>query len=60
MLDFIDEQEIATKIRKAVSEIVVEGNIQTYDMAKMSGRADVIEKGAASTTKMADAIISKL
>jgi 3-isopropylmalate dehydrogenase len=27
---------------------------------KMSGRPDVIEKGAASTTQMADAIIAKL
>jgi len=60
MLDFIDEQEIAKKIRKAVSEVVVEGNIQTYDMAKMAGRSDVVEKGAASTVQMADAIISKL
>ena len=60
MLDFIDEQEIAKKIRKAVSEVVVEGNIQTYDMAKMVGRSDVVEKGAASTVQMADAIISKL
>ena len=60
MLDFIDEQEIATKIRKAVAEIVVEGKVRTYDMAKMVGRSDVIEKGAASTIQMADAIIAKL
>ena len=60
MLDFIDEQEIAKKIRKAVSEVVSEGEVKTYDMAKMSGRADVVEKGAASTTEMANAIIAKL
>ncbi len=60
MLDFIDEQEIATKIRKAVAEIVAEGKVRTYDMAKMVGRSDVIEKGAASTIEMADAIIAKL
>ena len=60
MLDFIDEQEIAKKIRKAVAEVVVEGKVRTYDMAKMSGRPDVIEKGAASTIEMADAIIAKL
>lgn len=60
MLDFIDEQTIATKIRKAVAEVVAEGQVQTYDMAKMTGRADVVEKGAASTTEMADAIIAKL
>lgn len=60
MLDFIDEQEIAKKIRKAVAEVVSEGKVRTYDMAKMSGRADVVEKGAASTSQMADAIIAKL
>jgi len=60
MLDFIDEQEIAKIIRKAVSEVVAEGKVRTYDMAKMSGRPDVVEKGAASTQEMADAIIEKL
>ena len=60
MLDFIDEQEIAKKIRKAVSEIIQEGKVRTYDMAKMSGRQDVLDKGAASTNEMADAIINKL
>ena len=60
MLDFIDEQDISENIRKAVAEVVKEGKTQTYDMAKMAGRADVIEKGAATTTEMADAIIKKL
>jgi len=60
MLDFIDEQDIAEKIRKAVANVVIEGKVLTYDMAKMSGRSDVIDKGAASTVQMADAIIEKL
>jgi isocitrate dehydrogenase (NAD+) len=60
MLDFIDEQEIAARIRKAVAEVISEGKVRTYDMMKMSGRADVVEKGAASTVLMADAIIAKL
>ena len=60
MLDFNDKQAIARNIRKAVAEIVVEGQIQTYDMAKMSGQSDVIDKGAASTVQMADAIIEYL
>ena len=60
MLDFIDEQDISGKIRKAVADVVKEGKTQTYDMAKMSGRADVVENGAATTTEMADAIINKL
>lgn len=60
MLDFIDEKEKAEKIRKAVAEVIEEGKVRTYDMMKMSGRPDVIEKGAASTQQMADAIIAKL
>lgn len=60
MLDFIDEQKIATKIRMAVAEVVEEGKVQTYDMKKMAGSPDVLKKGAASTREMADAIIAKL
>ena len=60
MLDFINENEIAKKIRKAIAEIVEEGKVRTYDMMKMTGNPDVIEKGAASTQQMADAIIAKL
>lgn len=60
MLDFINENEIAAKIRKAVAEVIAEGKVQTYDMAKMPGKAEVIEKGAVSTQEMADAIIEKL
>jgi 3-isopropylmalate dehydrogenase len=60
MLDFIEEQDIATKIRKAVADVIKEGKVRTYDMAKMTGSADVVKKGVASTTQMTDAIIAKL
>ncbi|HRW62074.1 MAG TPA: isocitrate/isopropylmalate family dehydrogenase [Bacteroidales bacterium] len=60
MLDFIGEKDKAAKIRKAVAEVVAEGKVKTYDMMKMSGRPDVVQKGAASTKQMADAIIAKL
>ncbi len=60
MLDFINEDKISAKIRKAVAEVIAEGKVRTYDMSKMRGKADVVEKGAASTTEMADAVIAKL
>jgi 3-isopropylmalate dehydrogenase len=60
MLDFIDENDIAVRIRKAVAEVIAEGKVRTYDMMKMAGREDVVEKGAASTQQMADAVIAKL
>ncbi len=60
MLDFINENEMAAKIRKTVAEVVSEGKVRTYDMMKMRGRADVVDQGAASTHQMADAIIAKL
>jgi isocitrate dehydrogenase (NAD+) len=60
MLDFIDENKLAKKISKAVAEVIEEGKIHTYDMLKLRGTSDVVEKGAASTKQMADAIIAKL
>lgn len=60
MLDFINENDKSSKIRKAVAEVISEGKVKTYDMMKMTGRADVVKKGAASTQQMADAVIAKL
>ncbi|HAM99351.1 MAG TPA: 3-isopropylmalate dehydrogenase [Marinilabiliales bacterium] len=60
MLDYIDEKEIAARIRKAIATVIEEGKIRTYDMLKMSGKPDVVEKGAASTIQMTDVIIAKL
>jgi isocitrate/isopropylmalate dehydrogenase len=60
MLDHLDEEEIAERIRKAIATVIEEGSVKTYDMMKLPGREDVIEYGAATTGEMADAIISKL
>jgi 3-isopropylmalate dehydrogenase len=60
MLDHLDGQKIAQRIREAVSAVILEGKVQTYDMKKMPGSPGVIQKGAASTRQMTDAIISKL
>ncbi|MFH0759616.1 MAG: isocitrate/isopropylmalate family dehydrogenase [Bacteroidota bacterium] len=60
MLDHINEAETACRIRSSISKVVMEGKVRTYDMMKMTGRADVIHKGAASTRQMADAIIENL
>jgi len=60
MLDFINEKEIAKKIRKAVADVIEEGKVRTYDMMKMRGKPDVVKNGAASTKEMADAVIAKL
>jgi 3-isopropylmalate dehydrogenase len=60
MLDYIDVKSISSKIRKAIAEVIEEGKVRTYDMMKMSGRPEVVQNGAASTTKMTDAIIARL
>jgi 3-isopropylmalate dehydrogenase len=60
MLDFINENDKAKKIRDAVAKVIAEGKVRTYDMMKMRGRADVVQNGAASTDQMADAIINNL
>ena len=60
MLDHIGELEISGKIKAAVAKVVADGEVRTYDMAKLRGSQDALNKGAASTTQMADAIIAAL
>jgi 3-isopropylmalate dehydrogenase len=60
MLEYLGEYDIAIKIRKAIAAVIHEGKVRTYDMMKMTGKPDVIERGAASTHQMADAVIAKL
>jgi isocitrate dehydrogenase (NAD+) len=60
MLDHIGETEISERIKKAIADVVAEGKVYTYDMKKMPGGAGVIEKGAATTGQVADAIIAKM
>ncbi len=60
MLDYLDEKNISSRIRKAVAEVIEEGKVRTYDMMKMTGRPEVIKNGAASTSQMTDAIIARL
>jgi len=60
MLEHIGEYKLAEKIHSAVAEVIAEGKVKAYDMLKLSGSQEVINKGAASTEQMADAIISKL
>lgn len=60
MLDHIGEPKIAVNIRDAVARVIREGKVRTYDMMKMPGREDVLQRGAASTSQMAQAIIDHL
>ncbi len=60
MLDHLEEYERAESIRKAVGEVVAVGEVRTYDMMKIPGGSGAIEKGAATTRQMTDAIIEAL
>jgi len=60
MLDHLGERDTAKRIRKAIAGVILEGRVKTYDMMRMKGSQDVIDKGAASTEEMTDAIIKKL
>jgi 3-isopropylmalate dehydrogenase len=60
MLDHIGENDKAKKIRSAISKVIEEGKVKTYDMMKLKGGADVFKHGACSTQQMTDAIISNL
>ena len=60
LLDHVDEMDKADAIRLAVASVIEEGKVRTYDMAKLSGRPDVVSRGAASTYQMTDAILARL
>ena len=60
MLDHIGEATTATRIRNAVEKVIAEGRVRTYDMLKLRGCPEALQQGAASTTEMADAIITAL
>jgi len=60
MLEYLGEKETAGRITRAISGIVEEGKVMTYDMMKLPGNQDVFTKGAATTTQMTDAIINKI
>jgi 3-isopropylmalate dehydrogenase len=60
LLDHVGEAEKASRVREAVAQVVREGQVRTYDMLRLKGGEHVIAQGAASTTKMTDAILSHL
>jgi len=60
LLDHIGETEKATRIRDAVGTVVAEGKVRSYDTMKFPGGPDAIQKGAATTHQVTDAIIQKL
>jgi isocitrate dehydrogenase (NAD+) len=60
MLDHIGERDKASRVRAAIAEVVREGKVRTYDMMRISGGSKAISQGAASTTRMTDAILARL
>ena len=60
MLDHLGETSKADQVREAIAAVVEEGKVRTYDMMRLAGGAKAISLGAASTTEMTDAILSKL
>ena len=60
MLEHVGETEKAKRIRAAISAVVKEGKVRTYDMMRLSGGRNVLSRGAASTAQMTDAVLEKL
>jgi 3-isopropylmalate dehydrogenase len=60
MLDHIGEAEKAGRVRDAVGQVVREGKVRAYDMMKIPGGPGSIDKGAATTIQVTDAVIANL
>jgi len=60
LLDHVGEGLSAGRIRAAVSAVVREGKVRTYDMLRLRGSPDVLRQGAASTQQMTDAVLARI
>jgi 3-isopropylmalate dehydrogenase len=60
MLEHVGENNKAGRIKDAISTVVKEGKVRTYDMMRIPGGAKSISQGAASTIQMTDAILAQL
>ena len=60
LLDHVGEADKAKRVREAVAAVVAEGKVQSYDMMKLSGSAESIAQGAATSMQVTDAIIAAL
>ena len=60
MLDYLDETDKARAVRDAIAKVIADGKVRTYDMMKIRGGADAIDKGAATTQQVTDAILANL
>jgi 3-isopropylmalate dehydrogenase len=60
LLDHVGEGERASRVRQAVAAVVKDGKVRTYDMMRIPGGAKAIERGAATSIQMTDAIIAAL
>jgi len=60
MLDHLNENDKAKKIRQAIAKVIAEGKVKTYDMLKLKGGPDVFTKGACTTQQMTDEIIKNI
>ncbi len=60
MLDHIGETDKSKRIRDAIGAVVAEGRVRTYDTARLRGRQEALNEGAASTTQLTDAVLGNL
>jgi 3-isopropylmalate dehydrogenase len=60
LLEHVGEDVKNKRVREAVAAVVAEGRYRAYDMLRMSGGPGVIDRGAATTTQITDAIIANL
>ena len=60
LLDHVGENAKAEAVRSAVAAVIAEAQVRTYDMLRLPGGADVFQRGAATTTQMTDAILSRV
>ncbi|MFW6330403.1 MAG: isocitrate/isopropylmalate dehydrogenase family protein [Gemmatimonadota bacterium] len=60
LLDHVGERDRAERVRAAVAAVVKDGAVRPYDMMRIPGGPDALDRGAATTREVTDAIIAAL
>jgi len=47
MLDWLDEQDMATRLEQAIATVIADGQVRTYDLGGSDGTLDVARAVAA-------------
>ena len=59
LADHAGAADVAARMRAAIASVVAEGRVRTYDMLRLPAEPEALDRGAAATSAMTDAIVAR-